>query len=75
MALYFRKRLGMGPLALNFSRSGVGLSLGVRGFRMGWSSRMAGNISALACQGRELCTATIIASSCIPTVPKPLTRK
>jgi len=35
MALYFRKRLGLGPQSLNFSKSGVGLSLGVRGFRMG----------------------------------------
>jgi hypothetical protein len=35
MALYFRKRLGLGPLALNLSKSGVGLSLGVRGFRLG----------------------------------------
>jgi hypothetical protein len=32
MGLYFRKRIGLGPLALNFSKSGIGISAGVRGF-------------------------------------------
>jgi hypothetical protein len=27
--LYFRKRIGLGPLALNFSKSGIGISVGV----------------------------------------------
>jgi hypothetical protein len=31
MGLYFRKRIGLGPLALNFSKSGIGISAGVRG--------------------------------------------
>jgi hypothetical protein len=38
MGLYFRKRLGLGPLALNFSKSGIGISAGVRGLRAGVSS-------------------------------------
>jgi hypothetical protein len=33
MGFYFRKRLGLGPLALNFSRTGVGISAGVRSLR------------------------------------------
>jgi uncharacterized protein DUF4236 len=35
MGLYFRKCLGLGPLSLNFSRSGIGISTGVRGLRAG----------------------------------------
>lgn len=31
----FRRSLKLGPLKLNFSKSGVGYSLGVRGFRVG----------------------------------------
>jgi Protein of unknown function (DUF4236) len=38
MGLYFRKRIGLGPLALNFSKSGIGISTGVRGLRAGISS-------------------------------------
>jgi hypothetical protein len=38
MGLYFRKRIGLGPLALNFSKSGIGISAGVRGLRAGVSS-------------------------------------
>jgi hypothetical protein len=38
VGLYFRKRLGLGPLALNFSKSGIGVSTGIRGLRAGLSS-------------------------------------
>jgi hypothetical protein len=34
----YRKRLNFGPLRINLSRSGVGASLGVRGFRVTQSS-------------------------------------
>jgi len=34
---YFRKCIGLGPLALNFSKSGIGISAGVRGLRAGLS--------------------------------------
>jgi hypothetical protein len=35
MAWRFRRSLKLGPLRLNFSKSGVGTSIGVRGFRVG----------------------------------------
>jgi hypothetical protein len=38
VGLYFRKRIGLGPLALNFSKTGIGISAGVRGLRAGVSS-------------------------------------
>jgi hypothetical protein len=34
IGLYFRKRIGLGPLALNFSKSGIGISTGVRGLAL-----------------------------------------
>jgi hypothetical protein len=38
MGWFFRKRVSRGPLALNFSKSGIGISTGVRGMRAGISS-------------------------------------
>lgn len=38
MGFFFRKRLGLDPLALNLSKSGIGLSTGLRGLRAGISS-------------------------------------
>jgi Protein of unknown function (DUF4236) len=38
MGLFFRKRIGLGPLALNFSKSGIGISTGIRGLRAGITS-------------------------------------
>ena len=35
----FRRSLKLGPLKLNFSKSGVGYSVGVRGFRVGTDAR------------------------------------
>ncbi len=35
MALRFRKSLNFGPIRVNFSKKGVGASIGVRGFRTG----------------------------------------
>jgi len=46
MGFYFRKRVGLGPLALNLSKSGLGLSLGVRGFHAGISSTGRRYVSA-----------------------------
>jgi hypothetical protein len=46
MGLYFRKRVGLGPLALNVSKSGIGLSLGVRGFHAGIASSRRPYVSA-----------------------------
>jgi len=38
MAIYIRKRRSLGPLSLNLSRSGVGISIGIRGLRAGITS-------------------------------------
>jgi hypothetical protein len=35
MGLRFQRRVNFGPFRLNFSRSGVGMSVGVPGFRVG----------------------------------------
>ena len=35
MAFYIRKSLNLGPVRLNFSKSGIGTSIGVKGFRVG----------------------------------------
>ena len=39
MGLRFRKSINIGPLRINFSKSGVGFSLGVKGFRIGRSAK------------------------------------
>lgn len=39
MGLQYRKSAGIGPFRLNVSKSGVGWSVGGRGFRTGVSSR------------------------------------
>lgn len=39
MGLYLRKALTAGPIRFNLSRSGVGMSLGVKGFRVGAGPR------------------------------------
>ena len=46
MGLFFRKRVGLGPLNLNLSKSGIGFSLGVRGFHAGISSSGRRYVSA-----------------------------
>jgi hypothetical protein len=39
MAWRFRRSLKLGPLRLNFSKSGIGYSAGVRGFRVGTDAK------------------------------------
>ncbi|MFN5497475.1 MAG: DUF4236 domain-containing protein [bacterium] len=39
MGWYFRRSLGIGPFRVNLSRSGVGWSVGGRGFRVGRDAR------------------------------------
>lgn len=39
MGFYFRKSISVGPLRFNLSKSGVGVSAGVRGFRIGSGPR------------------------------------
>src|SRR5437879_3676607 len=41
MGFYIRKGFNFGPLRLNLSRSGLGLSAGVKGFRIGLGPRGA----------------------------------
>ena len=39
MGFYFRKSVNLGPFRVNFSRSGIGYSVGGKGFRTGVDSR------------------------------------
>ena len=39
MGFYYRKSLSLGPFRVNLGKSGVGYSVGTRGFRTGVSSR------------------------------------
>jgi Protein of unknown function (DUF4236) len=39
MGMFFRKSVKLGPIRLNFSKSGVGVSAGIRGLRAGVSSQ------------------------------------
>lgn len=39
MGFYYRKSISAGPFRVNLSKSGVGYSIGGRGFRTGVSSR------------------------------------
>jgi hypothetical protein len=39
MAVYFRKSVKAGPFRFNFSKGGVGVSVGVKGFRIGTGPR------------------------------------
>ena len=39
MGVFFRKSINVGPVRLNFSRSGVGVSTGVRGLRSGINAK------------------------------------
>jgi hypothetical protein len=39
MGWYFRRSLGIGPFRVNLSKSGVGWSVGGRGFRVGRDAR------------------------------------
>jgi Protein of unknown function (DUF4236) len=49
MGFFFRKRIGLGPLAVNFSKSGIGISTGIRGLRAGISAHRGVYTSARAC--------------------------
>lgn len=49
MGFYFRKSVSFGGLRLNFSKSGVGASVGTKGFRFGISPR--GNYVRIGANG------------------------
>ena len=46
MGLRFRKSINIGPLRINLSKSGIGVSLGVKGFRVSRSAK--GKMTATA---------------------------
>ncbi|MBR2888803.1 MAG: DUF4236 domain-containing protein [Oscillospiraceae bacterium] len=46
MGLRFRKSFNIGPLRINISKSGIGFSLGVKGFRVSRSAK--GKMTATA---------------------------
>lgn len=48
MGWSFRRSMGIGPVRLNVSRSGVGASVGVKGFRVGMNARGRRYMSASA---------------------------
>ena len=39
MGFYYRKSVNVGPFRVNLGKSGIGYSVGTRGFRTGLSSR------------------------------------
>jgi hypothetical protein len=39
MGFYYRKSVNLGPFRINLSKSGVGYSVGGRGFRVGTTAR------------------------------------
>jgi hypothetical protein len=39
MGFYYRKSISLGPFRVNLGKSGIGYSVGTRGFRTGLSSR------------------------------------
>jgi hypothetical protein len=39
MGLFYRKSINLGPFRVNLSKSGVGYSVGAKGFRVGSSAR------------------------------------
>lgn len=49
MGFYIRKSLNFGGVRFNFSKSGIGASVGVKGFRVGTSPR--GNYIHMGCNG------------------------
>jgi hypothetical protein len=76
MAIYLRKSIRVGPLRFNLSKSGVGVSAGIKGFRVGTGPR--GNYVHMG-RGGIYYRATIPSSSpasstpASPRVPSPAT--
>ncbi len=68
MGFYFRKSISVGPLRFNLSKSGVGLSAGVKGLRLGVGPR--GNYVHMG-RGGLYYRATIPPSSSVPSDSRP----
>lgn len=76
MAFYIRKSLRFGPLRFNLSKSGVGVSAGVKGFRVGASPR--GNYVHMGRGGlyyRASLSSPTQSSRGGPTAPRPAPRR
>lgn len=72
MGLYLRKSITVGPFRFNLSKSGVGVSAGVRGFRVGMSPR--GNYVQMG-RGGLYYRATIPSGSPSSTSPPSLSNR
>ena len=70
MGFYFRKSVRFGPLRVNFSKSGVGLSAGVRGLRVGTGPR--GNYIHAGVRGFYYRAALPSAHAPRPAIPEPV---
>lgn len=66
MGFYLRKSVSVGPFRFNFSNSGVGVSAGIKGFRVGTGPR--GNYISVG-RGGLYYRATLPASSAQPRLP------
>ena len=74
MGFFYRKSVNLGPFRVNLSSSGVGYSVGGRGFRVGKSSQRTPNDSHLRiasalpiCSGAYQCHACMAMDvRCIP---------
>ena len=67
MGFYLRKSIRVGPLRFNLSQSGVGVSAGVRGLRLGTGPR--GNYVHMGAHGLYY-RATLPATSAAPATPR-----
>ena len=67
MGFTYRKSVNLGPFRVNLSKSGLGYSVGGRGFRVGTTAR-GKNIRASASPRRELAIANLalVALFCWP---------
>ena len=56
MAFYLRKSLKVGPMRFNLSKSGIGVSTGFKGFRIGanpFEVRISPRVTTLRCKQRD----------------------
>ena len=74
MAWRFRRSLKLGPIRLNFSKSGIGYSAGVRGFRVGSDAKgrpyTAASIPGTGIYNRQYYGASKTIAQC-PVAPSP----
>lgn len=75
MGIYLRKSIRVGPMRFNLSKGGVGVSVGVKGFRVGSGPR--GNYVHMGAHGIYYRTTIPSlrqppASACKPSGPPPL---